>query len=130
MRHGLGRMLALTVLFAVIGISEVRAHALLTRSSPAGGGTVRSAPAEIVLHFTEPVQAAFSAAEVTGRDEERFDDGPAQIDPNQPTVLRIAVKQLQPGTYTVVWRVLSIDTHVTKGAFHLHGSPMTLPTFA
>jgi methionine-rich copper-binding protein CopC len=117
MRHQIGHVVVLTVLFAVIGISEGGAHALLTRSSPVGGGTVRSAPNEIVLRFNEPIQAAFSTVEVTGRGGERFDDGPAQIDPDQPTVLRVAVKTLEPGTYTVVWRVLSIDTHITNGHF-------------
>jgi methionine-rich copper-binding protein CopC len=116
-------MLALTIVFAAIGISEVRAHALLTRSSPAGGITVRAAPAEIVLSFSEPIQAAFSTVQVTGRGGEHFDDGPVQIDPDQPTVLRVAVKKLEPGTYTVVWRVLSIDTHVTNGRFTFEIAP-------
>jgi methionine-rich copper-binding protein CopC len=123
MRHGLGLRLAVTVLFAVIGISEVRAHAHLTQSSPVGGGTVRSAPAEIVLRFSEPIQAAFSTVQITGRGGERFDDGPAQIDADQPTVLRVAVKKLESGTYTVVWRVLSIDTHITDGRFTFTVTP-------
>jgi methionine-rich copper-binding protein CopC len=31
--------------------------------------------------------------------------------------MRVSVKTLPPGTYHVSWRVLSVDTHTTEGAF-------------
>jgi hypothetical protein len=34
-----------------------------------------------------------------------------------PTELRVALKPLPPGTYKVIWRVLSVDTHRTQGEF-------------
>jgi copper resistance protein C len=33
------------------------------------------------------------------------------------TQLRVPVKTLPPGTYKVIWRVLSVDTHRTQGDF-------------
>jgi methionine-rich copper-binding protein CopC len=35
-------------------------------------------------------------------------------------VMRIGLKPLPPGTYKVHWRVLSVDTHTTEGAFSFH----------
>jgi hypothetical protein len=33
------------------------------------------------------------------------------------TQLRVPLKTLPPGTYKVIWRVLSVDTHRTQGDF-------------
>jgi methionine-rich copper-binding protein CopC len=31
--------------------------------------------------------------------------------------MRVQLRADQPGTYQVKWRVLSVDTHTTEGAF-------------
>jgi copper resistance protein C len=52
------------------------------------------------------------------------DQGGPRVDPAHPSVMRIAVKPLPPGTYKVRWRVLSVDTHTTEGSFSFRvGSP-------
>ena len=43
--------------------------------------------------------------------------GKAQADRSDGTELRVPLKTLPPGTYTVRWRVLSVDTHRTQGSF-------------
>jgi methionine-rich copper-binding protein CopC len=35
----------------------------------------------------------------------------------------VSVPSLSGGRYRVIWRVLSIDTHVTKGEFHFDVAP-------
>jgi methionine-rich copper-binding protein CopC len=32
-------------------------------------------------------------------------------------MLQVLLKPIEPGTYRVKWRVLSVDTHVTEGDF-------------
>jgi len=44
----------------------------------------------------------------------RVDQGKAQVDRANPSVMHIGLKPLRPGTYKVHWRVLSVDTHTTK----------------
>jgi len=39
------------------------------------------------------------------------------------TELRVALKPLPPGTYKVIWRVLSVDTHRTNGSFIFRVGP-------
>jgi len=37
--------------------------------------------------------------------------------------LRVALKPLPAGTYKVIWRVLSVDTHRTNGSFTFRVGP-------
>jgi methionine-rich copper-binding protein CopC len=39
------------------------------------------------------------------------------LDRSNHALLRISLQPLQAGTYKVMWRVGSVDTHVTKGSF-------------
>jgi methionine-rich copper-binding protein CopC len=112
---------ALTVLAAAIG--PVWSHAFLARAAPAVGSTVPAAPAEIVLRFTEPVEPAFSVVTVTGTGGDRVDAGDLHADPADPTILRASLKPLAAGIYKVVWRVVSVDTHVTTGEFRFTVAP-------
>ncbi len=47
----------------------------------------------------------------------RVDNGDSRVDSSDDTLLTVSLPQLAPGTYRVVWRVLSVDTHVTEGDF-------------
>ena len=122
MRKQLARLvLALPVLS--LGVVPALAHAFLARAAPAVGSTIRSAPAEITLRFTEPVEPSFSSIEVTGPGGERVDGGDLRGDGSDPTVLRASLKPLAAGTYKVAWRVVSVDTHVTNGDFRFMVAP-------
>ena len=103
------------------------AHAFLTRASPPVGGTVRAMPPELTLRFSERVEPAFSSVAVTAPGGERI-DGELRVDPAEPAVLRIPLKppvsgSAGPGAYKVVWRVVSVDTHVTNGDFTFTVAP-------
>lgn len=93
------------------------AHAFLDHAVPAVGATVAAAPAEVALWFTQPLEAAFSGATVTGASGQRVDAGQATIDPQDPKELRVRLKTLGPGTYKVSWHAVSVDTHRTTGDF-------------
>jgi methionine-rich copper-binding protein CopC len=41
----------------------------------------------------------------------------ANVDPSNPLLLRATLQPLERGGYTVNWRVLSVDGHVTEGRF-------------
>lgn len=99
------------------------AHAFLERATPAVGSTVRSAPAELRLQFTEAVEPAFSTVRVLDAGGARVERAAAMIDPSDRRSLLVPLPALPPGTYRVVWRVLSVDTHVTTGDFVFHVAP-------
>jgi copper resistance protein C len=101
----------------------VQAHAFLDHASPAVGSTVPTAPETVTMWFTQELEPAFTTATVTDASGNTVDTGPAQVDPKDPTELRVALKKLSPGTYTVSWHALSVDTHTTTGHFTFEIKP-------
>ncbi|HEY3912500.1 MAG TPA: copper resistance protein CopC [Stellaceae bacterium] len=93
------------------------AHAFLDHASPAVGSSVPTAPAAVTMWFTQQLEPAFTTATVTDKSGSPVDTGPAQVDPKDPTELQVRLKPLPPGTYTVTWHALSVDTHTTQGHF-------------
>jgi copper resistance protein C len=95
----------------------VQAHAFLDHASPAVGSAVPTAPAAVTLWFTQDLEPAFSSITVTNQAGQRVDLGNAQIPPGTPAELQVGLRPLPPGTYTVNWHVVSVDTHPTQGTF-------------
>jgi copper resistance protein C len=114
------RMIAAAAVLAVpaaLGSSGAWAHAFLDHASPSVGSTVTAAPAAVTLWFTQQLEPAFTIAQVSDRSGNNVGSGNAQVDPKDPTELRVPLKPLPPGTYTVMWHALSVDTHTTTGHF-------------
>jgi len=99
------------------------AHVHLDHASPAVGSTVASAPTELMLWFTETLELAFSSIEVHDAKGAAFQAGKAKVDPANRTQLRVPLNPLPPGTYKVIWRVLSVDTHRAQGDFTFRVGP-------
>ena len=108
--RAIGILSALSILASV----PAGAHAMLDRAEPRVGNSVRTAPREVTLWFTERLEPSFSGAQVYNASGARVDQGRARID---GSVMHISLKPLGPGTYRVRWRVLSVDTHTTEGSF-------------
>jgi copper resistance protein C len=106
----------LIVLALLITPVAANAHAMLNHASPAVGSTVAAAPKELTLSFTEKLEPKFSSIEVQNDKGAAMQAGKASLG-GSPTELRVALKPLPPGTYKVIWRVLSVDTHRTNGSF-------------
>jgi methionine-rich copper-binding protein CopC len=109
--------LLVTLLFIALGITAAQAHAHLDHANPPVDGTVATAPQEVALFYTQILEPAFSKVEVTDSGGARVDDGNAQVSGN---TMRIGLKPIGPGSYTVHWHALSVDTHSTEGAFTFH----------
>ena len=92
------------------------AHAHLDHASPKVGSTVGSAPKEVVLSFTEAVEPKFSSIEVRDAKGNAVQIGKASLAGDRSS-LRVSLKSLPAGTYKVIWKVLSVDTHRTQGDF-------------
>lgn len=99
------------------------AHAFLDHADPAVGSQVHSSPAEVRIWFTEKLEPALSRIQVLNAAASEVDKRNVHIDPSNPTLLEVALPPLQPGKYKVVWRVVSVDTHVTTGDFSFEIAP-------
>jgi hypothetical protein len=104
----------IAVLFATAG--SALAHAHLDHATPKVGSTVAQSPKEVMLWFTEKLEPAFSSIEVRNEQGAAVNAGKATVVGDR-TQLRVSLKSLPPGTYKVIWRVLSVDTHRTQGDF-------------
>jgi len=102
---------------SIAGGTAAKAHAILDHTSPPVGSTVAAAPAVLSLSFTQELEPAFSNITVTNEAGQRVDLGNVQVPPGAPAELRVGLGPLPPGTYTVSWRVVSVDTHPTQGSF-------------
>ena len=100
-----------------LAITAARAHAFLDHASPAVGSAVPAAPAAVTLWFTQDLEPAFSSVTVADAAGQRVDLGNVQVPPGQPAEMQVGLKPLVPGTYTVSWHVVSVDTHPTEGRF-------------
>lgn len=110
------RALALACLLLLGLPAAASAHATLVSSEPARGVTVREQPDEVVLRFSEPVEAAFGALRVVGADGKRVDDGKSGHPTGRPDALRVGLKDgIADGTYVATYRVISADSHPVSG---------------
>ena len=107
-------LILVSLLLVALAPVAARAHAFLDHASPLVGSTVPAAPHEVVLTYTQNLEAAFSTAQVTDSSGARVDQGKAAASGNTMT---IGLKALGPGSYKVHWHVLSVDTHTTQGSF-------------
>jgi len=92
------------------------AHGHLDHAKPAVGSTV-AAPTEVSLWFTEAVEPKFSTIAVQDAKGTAMQVGKAEVAADNTANLKIKVKPLPPGVYTVTWKILSVDTHRTQGTF-------------
>ncbi|MCP3470270.1 copper resistance protein CopC [Bradyrhizobium sp. CCGUVB1N3] len=113
-------MLFVVLLLTSLTPGEASAHAELDHAEPRVGNKVASPPREVMLWFTQKLEAAFSSITVTGPSGQRVDGGKARVSGNQ---MSIPLKSGGPGTYHVNWRVLSVDAHTTDGSFTFQVGP-------
>jgi methionine-rich copper-binding protein CopC len=113
----MGKLSLVTLFLTVAGFSTaVQAHAMLDHASPAVGSTVGSSPGQVTLYFTQELEPKFSGGEVRNAGGARVDHGKSV----SGNAMRLSVGSLPPGSYSVTWHVLSVDTHTTQGSFSFH----------
>jgi copper transport protein len=90
------------------------AHALIKTSDPSDGAVLRTAPKEVLITFTEPPDPGLSHIAVVDANGANVAAGDAETVRGHPLELRVPLKPLGKGVYTVQWRVVSrADGHVT-----------------
>lgn len=117
----LGRMLV--VVATLVAATHAFAHAHLERASPPANGSVRNAPREVTIWFSENLERSFSSITVVDSSGSRVDQGDSQVDSRNRKIMRVTLKPLAPGRYKVNWRVLSVDTHKTEGSYNFRVAP-------
>jgi len=108
----------LLLAFVLWGTASVSwAHAFLDHAAPAVGSQIHNSPVEARIWFTEKVEPALSRIQVFDAANSEVDKRNVRIDGSNSALLEVGLPALKPGKYKVVWRVVSVDTHVTTGDF-------------
>jgi methionine-rich copper-binding protein CopC len=118
MRHS--TLVGMVLLLFSLASGEAAAHAFLDHADPRVGNTVATPPREVRLWFTQKLEPAFSTVTVTDAAGQRVDTGKARVSGD---TMAISLRKIGSGTYRVIWRVLSVDTHTTDGNFTFNVGP-------
>lgn len=113
--------LAAAVLVWLGHSGDASGHALVIESLPRPDEPVPSSFSRIVLRFNSRIEKSLSRVSIVGPNADRVrlrvtaDGGPGYLIAPVPT--------LSPGIYTLEWKVLSTDGHVTEGGFRFRVMP-------
>ena len=111
-------LLALLVLATLAWPGGVAAHARLTASIPAKGATLGSAPAAVVLTFTEAPDVRLTSIKLLDSSGTNLTTGPVAVVPGNELSVSVPLGALPDGGYTVSWRTVSaVDGHISAGTF-------------
>ena len=111
------RGLFLALVAWVLGVGLALAHSGLQRAEPPVESTLKRPPKELKLYFSERLEPAYSKVRVEDGQGARVDRDDSRVDRSNPLLLRVTLPPLASGTYTVIWRVLSVDSHITEGRY-------------
>ena len=113
---------------AVVTAASASAHAELVKITPNVDARLTTAPKDVVLEFSEPVNTSFATVVVTSAAGVSVTSGkPAVVG---ATVTQALVPRLAAGDYRVAFRVVSNDGHPVAGEsrFTLTLAPTTNPS--
>ncbi len=115
---------AFTTAALLIFAAAAEAHTHVKEAQPADGSVVTTAPANIVLKFSEAARVTALTVQKDGEAEQKL----APL-PSAPTeVVSVPAPKLAPGRYVVSYRVVSDDNHIMSGKLHFTFDPKATPS--
>jgi copper transport protein len=106
-------------LAALVVAPAAAGHSTLIKTEPANDAIVDESPDQVLLHFDEGVETALGAVRVYNGNGERVDSEEIFQPARESVGVRID-DELDRGTYTVTWAVISADSDPISGAFVFH----------
>ncbi len=116
----------LVLLFGLSSFAMARtafAHAELVTAVPAADATVRPAPTELDLTFSDQIEIKFTGVTVIGPDQNRVKTGTKTLKDDGRTFTVLLPASLAAGPYKVQWHTLSADGHKTTGDYTFNVAP-------
>jgi copper resistance protein C len=110
-------LLGLALLASLVLPLPVFAHAIMVKSQPVVDSTVADSPKQVDVWFNDKVGSEYKALAVIDSTGKRVDNKDAAQETFDQSHLYTTVTDLPPDTYTVRYRVVSLDTHIVTGKF-------------
>ena len=95
----------------------VFAHAIMVRSSPEQNAVLTESPKQVDVWFNDKVGTEYKALAVIDSKGKRVDNQDLVQEIFDQSHLYATVQKLPPDTYTVRYRVVSLDTHIVTGKY-------------
>ncbi|MEU5931691.1 copper resistance CopC family protein [Micromonospora sp. H61] len=111
----LGAAVLAALVAVLIPASPAWAHNSLKTATPARDATVPSAPTEVTLEFMQRLDPAFTTIVLTDAAKRKLPTGEPVVTGAKSTVQ--VTDTLPNGTYTVAYRVVSVDGHPVQGSY-------------
>ena len=106
------------VIFVILAYPlPVFAHAIMVKSQPEVDSTTAESPKQVDVWFNDKVGSEYKALAVINSAGQRVDNKDATQETFDQSHLYTTVTDLPPDTYTVRYRVVSMDTHIVTGKF-------------
>lgn len=99
------------------------AHAIVLESSPRPGAVLARPPAQITLRFNSKIEKRFTRLTLATGNQPPAPVTAASDEPAAADRLVIPIRSLAPGDYTLRYRVLAVDGHITEGALRFTVEP-------
>ncbi len=99
------------------------AHAIMVKSQPEQNATLTVSPKQIDVWFNDKVGSEYKAVAVIDSKGNRVDNKDVQQELLDGSHLYCTIPNLPADTYTVRYRVVSIDTHIVTGKFQFTIKP-------
>jgi copper resistance protein C len=110
---------------ALLALSPLaQAHTHLKEATPADKSVVNSAPANVVLKFSEAAKVTALTLHKEGEADQKLTASPDTASAQ----VTAALPKLAPGKYSVDWRVVSGDGHIMSGQLSFTFDPKATPS--
>ena len=115
---------SLLVAAALLALTAVaQAHTHLKEATPADKSVVNTAPANVVLKFSESAKVTALTLHKDGAADQKLTASPDTASAQ----VTAALPKLSPGKYSVNWRVVSDDGHIMSGQLSFTFDPNATP---
>ena len=110
-----GHTLASVVFALALVAGSAAAHPSIAISTPKNGEALVTAPREMRITFSEPVEAAFTSVRLIDSSGKDIGGEQTRADPADPKTVVVGLPALSTGAYRARWSVLGRDGHRVKG---------------
>ncbi|QOJ23631.1 MAG: copper resistance protein CopC [Gammaproteobacteria bacterium] len=109
---------SLLIIFSLaFEVKVAMAHASLVKSDPPRRATLSMPPKQIKLWFNEKIEGSYASVTVRDSNKNSITENTPESVADDPKSVVLSLPQIEPGRYTVHYRVMSVDGHVIESSF-------------
>lgn len=116
-RHRLIPLVLSMVLAIALPVTSALAHSMLTKAEPPRRAVLTKSPTQVRLWFNEKLEGDYASLVVLDAKKQPITEVKPALAPDDPKSIVLPLPELQPGKYSVKFRVLSVDGHVVESSF-------------